>query len=175
MSWNTCLNVKSPSKTIDEYSWKVGDLCKAPFSEDGQYYIAEILLIKEWKKSAVVQYQYYENEEEVNMSDMLKLESSPTKVSSSSIPPLKFKIVDSSFNLGLSVIYKFFYYRKEKNVHPKRKGKAVQERKLKNNFEDVITYLIHLIQDDISRLCNICFSANIVKCCCASTTNNFVI
>ena len=50
------------------------------FSEDGEYYRAKIILVKEWKNAAVVRFSDYGNEEEVKMVDMIKLAQSPSKV-----------------------------------------------------------------------------------------------
>jgi len=59
--------------------WRVGDSCEAVFSEDGEYYKAKVILVKEWRSAAVVRFSGYGNEEEVKMDDMVKLSHSPSK------------------------------------------------------------------------------------------------
>jgi len=59
--------------------WRVGDSCEAVFSEDGEYYKAKVILVKEWRSAAVVRFSGYGNEEEVKMDNMVKLSHSPSK------------------------------------------------------------------------------------------------
>ena len=53
----------------------------AVFYEDGQLYRAKILNIKDWKEAAVVRFSEYGNEEEVNFSELSKINKKPSKVS----------------------------------------------------------------------------------------------
>lgn len=55
-----------------EVKWQVGDRCSALFSGDGEWYRAKVLLLKEWRNSAVVRFTDYGNEEEVPLADMTK-------------------------------------------------------------------------------------------------------
>ena len=78
-SWVEVPPASSSESEVDT-SWRVGDRCNAVFSEDGEYYRAKIILVKEWKNAAVVRFSDYGNEEEVKMVDMIKLAQSPSKV-----------------------------------------------------------------------------------------------
>jgi len=54
--------------------WKAGGECLAVFSDDGLYYEATILSVDHRKKTVEVVFDYYENEEEVKMEDLLPIE-----------------------------------------------------------------------------------------------------
>lgn len=56
-------------------SWVAGDKCLALFSEDNLYYEATILSINLEARTAYVRYDYYENEEEVKVDQLLSVES----------------------------------------------------------------------------------------------------
>ena len=53
-----------------EVDWKVGDRCLAIFYEDGESYKAKIVLLKDWRSAAVVQFVEYGNQEEVKFEDL---------------------------------------------------------------------------------------------------------
>lgn len=53
----------------------------AVFYEDGLEYRAKILAIKGWKNAAVVKFTEYGNEEEVNFSELSRMDKKPSKVS----------------------------------------------------------------------------------------------
>ena len=53
----------------------------AVYYEDGLEYRAKILQIKDWKNAAVVKFTEYGNEEEVNFSDLSRMDRKPSKVS----------------------------------------------------------------------------------------------
>ena len=78
-SWVEVPPASSSESEVDT-NWRVGDRCNAVFSEDGEYYRAKIILVKEWKNAAVVRFSDYGNEEEVKMVDMIKLAQNPSKV-----------------------------------------------------------------------------------------------
>jgi len=77
-SWIEAPPAASSESELDT-SWRVGDRCDALFSEDGEYYRAKVILVKEWKNAAVVRFSDYGNEEEVKMVDMTKLAQNPSK------------------------------------------------------------------------------------------------
>jgi len=77
-SWVEVPPASSSESEVDT-NWRVGDRCNAVFSEDGEYYRAKIILVKEWKNAAVVRFSDYGNEEEVKMVDMIKLAQNPSK------------------------------------------------------------------------------------------------
>ena len=52
----------------------------AVYYEDGLEYRAKILHIKDWKAAAVVKFTEYGNEEEVNFSELSKMDKKPSKV-----------------------------------------------------------------------------------------------
>lgn len=51
--------------------WQVGDSCCAYWSEDGQLYAATISSIDEDRRTCVVVFKGYGNEEEQNLEDLL--------------------------------------------------------------------------------------------------------
>ena len=61
-------------------SWRVGDKCEALFSEDGEYYRAKVIQVKDWKNAVIVRFSDYGNEEEVKMINMAKLPQNAAKV-----------------------------------------------------------------------------------------------
>eukprot|EP00092_Neocalanus_flemingeri_P018096 GFUD01019586.1.p1 GENE.GFUD01019586.1~~GFUD01019586.1.p1 ORF type:complete len:191 (-),score=60.89 GFUD01019586.1:182-754(-) len=67
------------SESEHDTSWRVGDRCHAVFSEDGEFYRAKVILVKDWKSAAVVRFSDYGNEEEVKMADMTKIPPNPSK------------------------------------------------------------------------------------------------
>ena len=71
---------QTSSECVADTAWKIGDSCEAVFSEDGEYYKAKVILVKEWRNAAVVRFSGYGNEEEVKMEDMVKLAQNPSKV-----------------------------------------------------------------------------------------------
>ena len=62
------------------HNWHIGEKVMATFFEDGLEYRAKILQIKEWKEAAVVKFTGYGNEEEVNFSELSKINKKPSKV-----------------------------------------------------------------------------------------------
>jgi len=70
---------QTSSECVTDTAWKIGDSCEAVFSEDGEYYRAKVILVKEWRNAAVVRFSGYGNEEEVKMEDMVKLSPNPSK------------------------------------------------------------------------------------------------
>ena len=52
----------------------------AVYYEDGLNYRAKILQLKDWKSAAIVRFSDYGNEEEVKLSDMIKIDKKPSKV-----------------------------------------------------------------------------------------------
>ena len=69
------------TKTAPSHNWHVGEKVMAVFYEDGLEYRAKILQIKDWKDAAVVKFTEYGNEEEVNFSELSKMNKKPSKVS----------------------------------------------------------------------------------------------
>ena len=69
------------TKTAPSHNWHVGEKVMAVFDEDGLEYRAKILIIKNWKDAAVVKFTEYGNEEEVNFSELSKMDKKPSKVS----------------------------------------------------------------------------------------------
>ena len=55
------------------FQWKVGDHCRATFSEDGLKYEAEILSIDHEAGTCYVRYVSYGNEEEQDIKDLQKI------------------------------------------------------------------------------------------------------
>ena len=55
------------------FQWKVGDHCRATFSEDGLKYEAEILSIDHEAGTCFVRYVSYGNEEEQELKDLHKI------------------------------------------------------------------------------------------------------
>jgi len=77
-SWVEVATQTASESEVDT-AWRVGDSCEAVFSEDGEYYRAKVILVKEWRNAAVVRFSGYGNEEEVKMEDMIKLSQNPSK------------------------------------------------------------------------------------------------
>jgi len=67
------------TKTVPSHNWHVGEKVMAVFYEDGLEYRAKILQIKDWKDAAVVKFTEYGNEEEVNFSELSKMNKKPSK------------------------------------------------------------------------------------------------
>lgn len=63
----------------DKVDWKVGDKCSALYDEDGFYYLAKVIRVKDWKNASVVRFTDYGNEEEVLFSNMKEIEKRETK------------------------------------------------------------------------------------------------
>lgn len=63
---------KKKGKGSNKKSWKVGSKCLAIYSEDGLYYEATILSLE--ARTAFVKYDYYTNEEEVDIDQLLPIE-----------------------------------------------------------------------------------------------------
>ena len=59
------------------FQWRVGDHCRATFSEDGLKYEAEILSIDHEAGTCFVRYVSYGNEEEQELKDLLKIVPKP--------------------------------------------------------------------------------------------------
>lgn len=55
-------------------SWTTNAKCLALYSEDNLYYEAAILSVDEGARTAYVRFDYYENEEEVNLDELLPVE-----------------------------------------------------------------------------------------------------
>ena len=55
--------------------WKIGDQCRAVYSEDNLRYDAEIVELDEETETCVIRYRGYGNEEEKNISELMR----PTK------------------------------------------------------------------------------------------------
>ena len=66
--------------TASSHNWHVGEKVMAVFYEDGLEYRAKILQIKDWKDAAVVKFTEYGNEEEVNFSELSRMDKKPSKV-----------------------------------------------------------------------------------------------
>lgn len=60
----------SGAATEEDKAWEVGDTCLATYSEDGLVYPAVIKAVKSWKRTCVVTFDGYGNEEEVGMDAM---------------------------------------------------------------------------------------------------------
>merc|ERR1719233_2077826 len=58
-------NTQKSTECVADTTWSIGDSCEAVFSEDGEYYRAKVILVKEWRNAAVVRFSGYGNEEEV--------------------------------------------------------------------------------------------------------------
>ena len=69
------------TETLPSQNWRVGERVMAVFYEDGLEYRAKILAIKGWKNAAVVKFTEYGNEEEVNFSELSRMDKKPSKVS----------------------------------------------------------------------------------------------
>lgn len=63
----------------EKVDWKVGDKCSALYDEDGFYYLAKVIRVKDWKNASVVRFTEYGNEEEVLFSNMKEIEKRETK------------------------------------------------------------------------------------------------
>ena len=70
--------LKSGKKSV--HSWSIGEKVMAVYYEDGLNYRAKILQLKDWKSAAIVRFSDYGNEEEVKLSDMIKIDKKPSKV-----------------------------------------------------------------------------------------------
>ena len=69
------------TKAVPSHNWHIGEKVMAVYYEDGLEYRAKILQIKDWKNAAVVKFTEYGNEEEVNFSDLSRMDRKPSKVS----------------------------------------------------------------------------------------------
>ncbi|KAH9520270.1 SMN protein Smn1 [Bulinus truncatus] len=58
--------------------WSVGDSCQAVYFADGEIYDAKILSIDDGKRTCILQYVDYGNEEEQKLSDLLPVQSAPS-------------------------------------------------------------------------------------------------
>ena len=67
-------NQKQSASKDDSQTWFIGEKVMAVYYEDGLSYRAKILQLKEWKKAAVVRFSEYGNEEEVNLTDLTKID-----------------------------------------------------------------------------------------------------
>ena len=56
----------------EKVKWSVGDRCCALYAEDRLEYPAVVRAVKAWKETCVVEFDVYENEEEVAWRDMKK-------------------------------------------------------------------------------------------------------
>ena len=76
------LDEKKDSASNDIIHWSVGERVMAIYYEDRISYRAKILQLKDWKSAAVVRFSDYGNEEEVNLSDLTKIDKikKPSKV-----------------------------------------------------------------------------------------------
>lgn len=61
-------NIKNKKKG-QHYNWRIGDVCRAIYSQDGEAYEAEIL-VKIQEDRCVVKFIGYNNEEVVNLKDL---------------------------------------------------------------------------------------------------------
>ncbi|XP_032218100.2 survival motor neuron protein 1 [Nematostella vectensis] len=80
-------------KENNNRTWKVGDSCRAIFSEDGLMYEAVITSIDCDAQTCIVMYQGYGNEEEQNLNDLLPLDK--RKVADSPMTEQGEHVVDS--------------------------------------------------------------------------------
>uniref|UniRef100_H3ANC5 Tudor domain-containing protein n=1 Tax=Latimeria chalumnae TaxID=7897 RepID=H3ANC5_LATCH len=64
---------KASSEVLSEglREWKVGDSCRAMWSEDGFVYAATVQSINESKQTCVVMFEGYGNEDELSLADLL--------------------------------------------------------------------------------------------------------
>ena len=66
--------------------WKVGDHCRAVFTEDGEIYEAVILSVDSSSNSCFIRYLGYGNEEEQYLNDLLaSIASQPQESSSGAV------------------------------------------------------------------------------------------
>ena len=79
LSWKKSVPLEE-TKTVSSHNWHVGQKVMAVFYEDRLKYRAKILQIKDWKDAAVVKFTEYGNEEEVNFSELSKIDKKSTKV-----------------------------------------------------------------------------------------------
>ncbi|KRX75915.1 Survival motor neuron protein [Trichinella sp. T6] len=75
------LEVESNTKPKE---WKVGDRCLAKYSEDGAFYVAEILKLFPEKKSCQVMYEEYGNVEFVHLHNLQEIDET-VHISSSKV------------------------------------------------------------------------------------------
>ncbi|NXG19320.1 SMN protein, partial [Grallaria varia] len=61
---------KKKSNTEPSKQWKVGDSCRAVWSEDGNLYLATIVSINQKRGTCIVTYTGYGNQEKQNLSDL---------------------------------------------------------------------------------------------------------
>ena len=73
------------------YQWRVGDQCRAKFSEDNLIYEAEILSLDEETGTCYVRYTDYGNEEEHDIKDLLLAHGSSQKKKSKQEDPEVFR------------------------------------------------------------------------------------
>ncbi|NWY71554.1 SMN protein, partial [Erithacus rubecula] len=69
---------RKKSNTAPSKQWKVGDSCRAVWSEDGNVYLATIASINQKRGTCVVTYTGYGNQEDQNLSDLLPPASDET-------------------------------------------------------------------------------------------------
>lgn len=67
------INEDEETKT-SPLQWQVGDRCYATYSVDGLDYPAQIIEINENNNTCLVRYDYYDNEEEVNLDDLIEMD-----------------------------------------------------------------------------------------------------
>lgn len=67
--------VKKNKKDEISSKWKLGDLCYAVYTEDGIEYEAKIIYIDYARNKCVVRYEYYENEEEKDLDELVEFDN----------------------------------------------------------------------------------------------------
>ena len=75
------------------FQWKVGDRCRARFTEDQCLYEAEILSIDDSSGTCYVRYADYGNEEEQLIKDLLRVQSNKHKQTQESENEVKRSLV----------------------------------------------------------------------------------
>jgi len=65
------VHVKKKQERFDRPDWTIGDRCLAIYSEDELYYPAVILNLMPENQTALVEFDFYKNKEEIFLQDLL--------------------------------------------------------------------------------------------------------
>ncbi|KAI8478711.1 SMN protein Smn1 [Branchiostoma belcheri] len=72
--WDDSALIQAYDRAVQAMKWKPGDQCIAMYSEDQLWYPAEILSINPQRRTCLVRYTDYGNEEEQNLKDLSSLD-----------------------------------------------------------------------------------------------------